>query len=154
MNQGGHPQTLQASHPGNRNAEKHGLYSARSADLDPLAEEVVTALMNARHTVPLDHLAAIEIGRLVVLIDRVDAALGDGQVERRGQPRGLIDMRIRLSSRLEKWLRQFGLTPAARSEFVRDLAAGSFREKVEARRALADAHVTRVDPPTEMEDGA
>lgn len=135
MNSQGHPQTLQAAQPGNRNAEQHGLYAAPGRELEPLAQEVAEWLMQAPHTVELDLMAAIEIGKLAVLIDRVDAALGDGVVERRGRARDLIDQRIRLSSRLEKWLRQFGLTPAARADFAKALASGTFREKLEQRRA-------------------
>ncbi|UGS36099.1 hypothetical protein [Capillimicrobium parvum] len=147
MNQTGHPQTLQAVQLGNRNAEQHGLYAGPGRELDPLAQEVADWLMQARHTEPLDLMAAIEIGKLAVLIDRVDTALGDGVVERKGQPRGLIDMRIRLSSRLEKWLRQFGLTPAARADFAKALAGGSFREKIEARRAALAQQQEAGDAP-------
>ena len=44
-------------------------------------------------------------------MDRVDAALSDGRVEnRKGQVRSLIDLRNSLSGRLERWLREFGVT--------------------------------------------
>lgn len=135
MNKGGHPQTLVAAQPGNRNREQHGLYAAPGRDIDPAAEAVAHWLMSAPHTVDLDHLAATEIGKLVVLLDRMDAALADGHLERRGQARGLIDMRLRLSGRLEKWLRQFGLTPASRAEFAKALAEGGLAAEIARRRA-------------------
>ena len=65
----------------------------------------------APHTTALDRIGAEEIGSRVVLMDRVDAALSDGRVEnRKGQVRSLIDLRSRLSGRLERWLREFGVT--------------------------------------------
>jgi hypothetical protein len=58
----------------------------------------------APHTIRLDRIGAEEIGALIVLLDRVDAALSDGRVEnRKGQVRSLIDLRNRLSGRLERW---------------------------------------------------
>ncbi len=43
----GHPQTLQASHPGNLNAVRHGVYSGRV--LAPRAREIADALMDLPH---------------------------------------------------------------------------------------------------------
>jgi hypothetical protein len=66
----------------------------------------------------------------VVLLNRVDAALSDDRVEnRRGQVRSPIDPRNRLSGRLERWLRDFGLTRAARS-----FSAGARPEEKTKRR--------------------
>jgi hypothetical protein len=125
VNKGGHPQTLQARQPGNRNRLVHGAFSKLArADLDPRAREIAEALMEAPHVDPLDRLAAEEIGALVVQLDRIDAALADGRVERNGTARSLIVVRDKLSGRLESWLRQFGLTPASRAEWARQLAEG------------------------------
>ncbi len=123
MNRNGHPASLVPSHPGNTSRLSHGLYGRRRS-LPAEAVEIADALMSAEHTVGLDRFAAEEIGALIVQLDRVDAALSDGKVERNGQARSLIDLRTRLSGRLERWLVQFGMTPAARAEFVHRLAQG------------------------------
>jgi hypothetical protein len=85
-NVNGHPQTLVAAHLGNKNAEQHGLYAQHGRELEPLAQAVADWLMAAPHVSEYDALAAIEIGKLAVLIDRVDTALADGKVEKAGQP--------------------------------------------------------------------
>jgi hypothetical protein len=123
VNRRGHPETLQARHPGNRNRLVHGAYSKLARrELEPAAREIADALMEAPHVDPLDRLAAEEIGALVVQLDRIDAALADGRVERGGAARSLIVVRDKLSGRLESWLRQFGLTPASRADWARQLA--------------------------------
>jgi hypothetical protein len=134
MNEAGHPSTLVASHPGNRNRELHGAYSLRR-ELDPRATEIADALLDAApHTIPLDRIGAEEIGSLIVTMDRIDVALSDGRVEnRRGQVRSLIDLRSRLSGRLERWLREFGLTPAARAEWAARLAEGGLGAQIRQR---------------------
>ena len=125
MSKRGHPQTLQARQPGNTNRLTHGAYSKLArADLDPAAREIADALMEAPHVDLLDWLAAEEIGALVVQLGRIDAALADGRVERNGTARSLILVRLKLSARLESWLRQFGLTPASRAEWAKQLAEG------------------------------
>jgi hypothetical protein len=137
MNKRGNPETLQARQPGNRNRLTHGAYSKLArAELEPAAKEIADALMQAPHVDPLDRLAAEEIGALVVQLDRIDAALADGRVERGGTARALIVVRDKLSGRLESWLRQFGLTPASRAEWARQLAEGeSLAETIRRRRA-------------------
>jgi hypothetical protein len=140
MNEAGHPSTLVAAHPGNRNRELHGAYGARR-ELDPRAAEIAEALLEAApHAIPLDTLAAQEIGSLAVLLERVDAALSDGRVEnRRGQVRSLIDLRNRLSGRLERWLREFGLTPAARADWAARLAEGGLGSQIRRRLEAVEA---------------
>jgi hypothetical protein len=133
MNSNGHATTLEAAQPGNRNRETHGAYSHRSLRSDEV-DHLVEALMEAPHVVPLDQLAAEEIAHLVVQIRRIDEALADGVVERRGRPRALIDLRTRLSGRLERWLRQFGMTPASRAEWAETLARGSLAAEIARRR--------------------
>ena len=66
MNRDGHPQTLVAAHPGNRNAERHGLYSPRT--LARRAREIADALMELPHVQPLDVLAAEEIGSVIAAV--------------------------------------------------------------------------------------
>lgn len=135
----GTPGNLVAAHPGNTNGLAHGAYSVRR-EVHPRAAEIADALLAAApHTVPLDRLAAEEIGALVVLLDRIDAALADGKVENRnGQVRSLIDLRGRMSSRLERWLREFGLTPASRAEWAARMAQGGLADEIARRRAAIE----------------
>jgi hypothetical protein len=150
MNDAGHPSTLVASHPGNRSRELHGAYSLRR-ELDPRALEIAEALLEAApHTIPLDRIGAEEIGALIVMMDRVDAALSDGRVEnRRGQVRSLIDLRGRLSGRLERWLREFGLTPAARAEWAARLAEGGLGAQIQQR---LEAETVEAEEPEEADE--
>jgi hypothetical protein len=93
--------------------------------------------MGLPHVTDADRFAAEEVARLMLLIERVDSALGDGVVERRGRPRALIEHRRRLSSQLERWLTHFGLTPHARATWVRGLGGRTWveewRERLDAR---------------------
>lgn len=133
MNENGHSATLQASHPGNTNRLAHGAYSS-SAELTPRAAEVADALMSLPHVAALDRLAAEEIGRLVALLERVDADLAErGLTRRNGEARNLLDLHGRLSGRLERWQREFGTTPASRADFGATLARGA-RRRAGARR--------------------
>ena len=50
-------------------------------------------LLSLPHLAESDRLACEEVARLVGLIDRVDAALADGVIERRGRPRELLLVR-------------------------------------------------------------
>src|SRR4051794_5087881 len=114
---------LLPSHPGNRNAVKHGLYSAGERVLAPRAREIADALMAAPHTVALDQLAADEIGALLARIEALDTALDKRQPGSKGTAT-LLDLRLRASARLERWLREFGATPAARADWAAQLGRG------------------------------
>ncbi len=86
-NRDGHSATLVAAHPGNSNREVHGYYSRRRRELTPEAAEIADELMTLPHVTAADRLAAEKIGRLLAMIDRIDAALADGKVQsRRGGP--------------------------------------------------------------------
>jgi hypothetical protein len=135
MNPKGNPNTLQAQQPGNTNALKFGVYSSRS--LAPRAREVADAVLAAPQAAHLDRFAAEEIGRLIALIDAIDADLGtNGVVSKGGKARSLLDYRLRASSRLEKMLVQFGLTPASRI----NVSAGSFATELARFGMLSEAN--------------
>ena len=115
MNKKGTPNNLEPAHPGNVNAVRHGAYSARA--LEPRREEVVEELMNAPHVVPLDRFVVEEIARLWSLIEAMDADLAErGLRKRDGATRSMIELRLRASGRLERWLREARLTPATRGK--------------------------------------
>ena len=140
MNAAGHPATLEPRHLGNENRLVHGAYSASGRALAPRAEEVAAALMTMAHVAPLDRLAAEEIGSLTALLERVDADLASrGLTRKNGEARSLLDLRGRLSGRLERWLREFGATPASRADFAATLTQGGLAADIARRRGGAGA---------------
>jgi hypothetical protein len=91
--------------------------------------------MELPHVAPLDRLAAEEIGRLTALLERVHADLAErGLTRKNGEARSLLDLRGRLSGRLERWLREFGATPASRADFAATLAQGGLAAEIARRR--------------------
>jgi len=133
-NPNGNPSALVPAPLGNKRGEKHGLYAARR-EVTPEVRAIAADLMELPHIAETDAAAAIEIAKLLVLIDRVDAALADGVVERRGRLRTLVDQRRRLSAQLERWYAAFGLTPESRFEFASKLSGGSLGEEIQRRIA-------------------
>jgi hypothetical protein len=156
VNKKGNPKTLRASQPGNLNAVKSGVYSqpARS----DREQEIKCALLVAPFAVPLDEFAAMEIAGLMAIIEAADRDLSErGLVDHLGKPRGLLDYRIRLSGRLERWLRQFGATPQARAELAAQLGqSGAMRALLEVDVAegerLLRASPLGVLPPAEASE--
>src|SRR5438045_1928201 len=124
MNPNGNPLTLRSSQPGNTNAVRHGAFSRRA--LEGRAREVAEALLEAPHTTPLDRVGAEELGALVALIEAIDDDLSSrGLTNRKGEARSLLELRIRASGRLERWLKEFGATPASRVDWVETMRRGS-----------------------------
>lgn len=120
MNPEGHRASLIPQQPGNTNAVRHGVFSPRT--LEPRAREVAEGLMAAGHSSPFDLLAAEEIGALIALIEAADRDLAKKGLTKKGEARSLLELRIRLSGRLERWLREFGATPASRLAWVDSLS--------------------------------
>ena len=149
MNRKGRIENLRAQQFGNTNALKHGAFSQRT--LAPRASEIAAALMAAPHTVPLDRIAAEEIGAVVAMLEAIDDdLLAHGLTDREGDVRSLADLRVRLSGRLERWLREFGATPAARVQWVERLGRGEtigdiVRTEVAEGMRLVDAAHGRGD---------
>lgn len=122
-NPAGHPATLDpGARPGNSNRLSHGAYSPRV--LSERATIVADAIMEAPHTVPLDRVAAEELASIVALCERLDAALEERPLDH-ATARNLLDLRLKASGRLERWLSKFGLTPDARAEWAARLAGSS-----------------------------
>ena len=128
----GHPQTLQRRHPGNMNAVKHGAYSSRA--LAPRAREIAAALMELPHAVPIDVVAAEEIGTLVARLEAIDRDLDERGHFGRGGARVLLDHKARLTRELRAWLKEFGGSPKARAEWARTLGAGTLADEIARRR--------------------
>ena len=134
MNPVGNPSTLVASHPGNKNSLRHGVYSPRA--LSDEALRYAEAVRESGHTCPLDDIAAQEIGSLLALIEAIDADLAQrGVSDKRGGTRHMVEMRVRASGRLERWLAQFAMTPASRASFLATVAQGSLAEEIARRRS-------------------
>lgn len=138
-NENGHVETLVRSHPGNRSAERSSAYARRSLAQDAEVQEMAAAIMAAPHVQAMDEVGAIEIAKVIILLDRIDADLAErGLVRpRTGEPRGLVDMRRRLSGQLAAWLAAYGMTPSSRAELLRDVAAGSLAVDIQRRQAAA-----------------
>jgi hypothetical protein len=135
-NPGGTPANLQPSHPGNQSAVRHGAFSRTNRILAPRAAEIADAIMSAGHVDGLDRLGAEEVGALMALIEALDNELERrGPVTRDGSPRKIVDLRLRASGRLERWLAAYGLTPAARADLLATLASGGLAAEIARRRA-------------------
>lgn len=121
----GHAETLVASHPGHRNAERHGAFSRMERPLEPHVQAMAEQILALPHTGDADIIGAIEIAKLLDLIDRIDADLAKrGLLNRQGDARRILELRARYSQRLAEWLDRFGLNPKARAEWTRTLAEG------------------------------
>jgi hypothetical protein len=107
--------------------------------------------MELPQTVQLDRFAANEIGRLVALIEAIDVDLAErGVANRRGDARSMVDIRLRASARLDRWLTQFGMTPASRAQLVGrldhdDSLADDLRPSPKARSALREVDDVEID---------
>lgn len=157
MNPRGTPENLVPAQPGNANASRAGVYSARL--LAPRARKVADALMDSPQAVPLDQIAAEEIGSLVALLEAIDADLADrGLTDRDGKARSLLELRVRVSGRLERWLREFGATPASRVEWAGSIGraeavASVVRGELAQGRAFREAASRRGDVGRVMLEG-
>jgi hypothetical protein len=154
MNERGFPENLQPQQFNNTNAVRHGAYSRRV--MAPRAREIAEELLALPQTVPLDRIAAEEVGAIVAMIEAIDEELlSGGLTDRSGKARSLVDLRVRLSGRLERWLRQFGATPASRVEWVGQLAQGEslvdlVRKEVGEGNRLVEAARARGDVASPM----
>lgn len=93
MNSRGHPPTLVASHPGNTNAVKSGVFSSTGRILPPRAREIAESILAAPHVSALDRIAAEEIGSLVALVEAIDGDLATNGLTKKGEARSLVTLR-------------------------------------------------------------
>lgn len=153
MNNDGYRETLQPRQPENTNAVRNGVYSRRT--LAPRAREIADQILELKHTVALDRIGAEEIGSLVALLEAIDQDLQErGLIDRRGNVRSMVDLRNRVSGRLQRWLREFGATPASRLEWVerfhpRETLEDVVRTEVAEGMRLLEAAQSRGDIPAE-----
>jgi hypothetical protein len=128
MNPAGRKQNLKASHPGNRNAMKSGVYSERQ--IAERAERIEQAIPEVVGQFDGDDLAAHEVSRLLALREAIDGDLAKRGVTRRdGEVRSLLSIRLRVTSELRRWFIQLGLTPASRNGLrPQDVVAAAARK--------------------------
>jgi len=134
MNETGTPENLVASHPGNANAVRHGVYSRAGRALSPRAAAITDAILASPHLGPLDDLGAAEIGRLTALIEAMDADLSASGLIRRGDARTMVKLRLQASRRLQEWLDRYAMTPRGRAEFLHSLSGGALAAEIARRR--------------------
>ena len=106
-NPNGYTQNLVPAHPGNQNRLVHGVYSERLRE--PRAQEIFEAIIDAPHVVPLDAIAARNIGRLEALIEACHGEIERAGVTRGGKVRALVDLELRAIRRQLELLDRFGL---------------------------------------------
>lgn len=136
-NPSGHPSSLVPSHPGNTSRLSHGAYSrSLPPETADLADELMRQLPHAAES---DRLAVEEAAAVVALIGRVDAALAE-RIAGRGQTKALLDIRVRLSGRLERWLTALGATPQARAALGSTVASGSLAAELARTAAERREH--------------
>lgn len=130
MNKNGNPGTLVASHPGNTNAVKHGVYSERQ--IQSRAAQIVTELIESFDFSVAQRLAVGEVARSTAILEAIDRELDDaGLTNKRGEAHSLLNHRARISRQMHRWLSDLapsierqsagGLEEAGRVEFVREL---------------------------------
>jgi hypothetical protein len=135
VNPNGNAETLYPAHPGNVSAVKSGIYSRSGRILAPRAAEIADELMSAPHLSELDRTGAEEIAALISVIDAIDADLAKKGI---GGRRSLLDMRLRASGRLERWLAAYGFTPQGRATWASTLAHGGLAAEIARRRSRTD----------------
>lgn len=106
MNRHGHAQTLVAAHPGNQNAVKAGVFS--STALAPRVAELDAAIAERPPGEVVTDLLRRELAALAAHGEAMDRSLEqDGVRGRRGDPRTLIHLRLRLNDKLLRTLREY-----------------------------------------------
>jgi hypothetical protein len=107
VNRRGHRQTLVAAHPGNRNAQKAGVCSKRA--LAERADQLETEVSELSPKQLQKAVLADELRSLLALKEALDQAIADDGVRTRdGQPRALVDQRLRVHDKLVRLTGELG----------------------------------------------
>jgi hypothetical protein len=103
MNENGNPGSLVASHPGNTNAIKSGVYSSRS--IEPRAAEIAASLTESFEFSIVQRIAVEQVARSMAILEAIDRELDErGLVDKRGEARSLLNYRSRISGQLDREL--------------------------------------------------
>jgi hypothetical protein len=136
MNKRGNPKTLVPSHPGNRNAVKHGIHSPRL--IQERAEEIARELTDAFEFSPAEQLAAHEAARCIAILEAIDRDLDQrGLVDNDGNPRYLLNHRSRTSRQLEQWLTKIAAAMERQSAPEQTPLHADFPDYVRALQEIA-----------------
>lgn len=151
----GTPGNLVPAHPGNTNAVRHGVHSPRL--IQARASEIEADLAESYTFTPTQLLALREAARCLAILDAIDTDLDErGLVDKRGNPRYLLNHRYRFSRQLDQWLTKISETverqaaaekaesPPTRKAYIRELqrvalgedSAASVRDRLLALREL------------------
>jgi hypothetical protein len=157
MNKNGNPASLVASHPGNTNAAKYGVYSPRLTE--PRAAEIVAELSQQFEFSVTELIALAEFARCTAVLEAIDRDLFErGVVDKRGEARSLLSHRSRIVRELDHWLSKIAPTmerqaaseqdlgPPERSDYIRALqriglgydTTASARDQVQALGKLLE----------------
>ena len=99
---------------------RHGFHSQQ---LSPRAVEVADAVMEAPWACEMDRIGAEEIGRLVSVVENLDARIEAATSATEARLRTLLDLRLRANNRLVHLLDRYGMPPAARASWAAQLAS-------------------------------
>src|SRR5262245_33699750 len=103
MNKNGNPASLVASHPGNTNALKYGVYSPQT--IAPRAAEIAAQLCVDFDFSITQRIAVSEVARLIAILEAIDRDIEErGIADKRGEPRSMLNHRSRIARQLDHWL--------------------------------------------------
>lgn len=136
MNKEGHPETLVAAHPENRNAVRSGVFSP--ATRAPRVREFEAAITDLPAKEAVVDFLRRELAALAALAEAMDESLAvDGIHGRRGEPRTLVSLRMRTNDQIRKTAEQYrSATEPAGAEGGQWWAKGAFM--------ISPAQMTRV----------
>lgn len=146
MNKHGNPRNLVAAQPGNLNAVKQGIHSPRL--IQGRAAEIVDELTQSFAFLPPERLAVHEAARCIAILEAIDRDLDErGLVDKRGEPRYLLNYRARVSRQLEQWLEKVSKAIERQSPREQPPPEAEFADYVRALQqiALGDATATARD---------
>ncbi len=134
MHKKGHAQTLVAAHPGNRNAVKSGVFSP--ATLAPRVYELEASIAERPVQEVVAEILRRELAALAAIGEAMDQSLAtDGVHGRRGEPRTLVSLRLRLNEKLRQTLEQYARLAGP------DRAEGAEQHtSLQAESAASDGH--------------
>ena len=141
MNINGNPSTLVASHPGNANAVKYGVHSSRF--IEPRAAEIVTHLTESFEFSVAELIAVEQLARCIAILDALDRDLDErGLVDKRGEPRYLLNYRSRITRDLERWHSKVAPTIERQTTDRKAVAQDGPPEYAAGLRRIAGGHDT------------
>jgi hypothetical protein len=139
MNSRGHKKTLVPSHPGNTNAVKSGVHSPRL--IQARASEIEDDLAASFEFSAIDRIAVREVAHNMAILEAIDRDLDErGLVDNRGEPRYLLDKRMRTSRQLDHWLAKIAPAIDRQSAALRERPRAEWADYVTELQSIAMGH--------------